>query len=157
MAAFLVGKWQLYVCISSQKRPPNQAQMDPWPSGGYCFQINHFVFGREWPSCFFSGWRVVFVLISNCTDCPLFGKFAADACCEVGIALIVSSSRNKKVWIIQNDTSSSDLRSRGVKHLPTRPEGNFVIFSVHRDPVYKQSPKQIFGVSGTFCSTFYTD
>jgi hypothetical protein len=25
-------RWQLYVCISSQKRSPNQAQMDPWPS-----------------------------------------------------------------------------------------------------------------------------
>jgi hypothetical protein len=26
-------RWQLYVCISSQKRSPNQARMDPWPSG----------------------------------------------------------------------------------------------------------------------------
>ena len=57
-----------------------------------CFQINPLLFGREWFSCFLSGWRLVSVLISNCTDCPLFGKFAADACCGVGIALFVSSS-----------------------------------------------------------------
>jgi hypothetical protein len=26
-------RWQLHVCISSQKRSSNKAQMDPWPSG----------------------------------------------------------------------------------------------------------------------------
>ena len=150
-------RWQLHVCISSQKRPPNQARMDPWPSGRQYFEINHFVFGSEWSSCFFSGWRVASVFISNFTDCPLFGKFAADACCGVGIALIVGASRNKKVRIIQDGTSSSDLQSRCAKYLLPRPEGNFVIFSVQRDLIYKQRPEQIFGASGTFCSTDYTD
>ena len=49
---------------------------------------------REWSSCFFSGWRGVSVLISNSTDCPLFGKLAADACCGMGVA-----SKVRADWI----------------------------------------------------------
>ena len=32
MLLFSLESGNSYVCISSQKRPPNQARMDPWPS-----------------------------------------------------------------------------------------------------------------------------
>ena len=97
------------------------------------------------------------MLISNCTDCPLFGKFAADACCGVGIALFVSSSRNKKVRFIQDGTRSCIYAIPNWKPSNSRQLNIYSFFSVQRDPIYKQSPEQIFGASGTFCSTFYTN
>jgi hypothetical protein len=89
------------------------------------------------------------VLISNCTDCPLFGKFAADACCGVGIAKIVGCSRNKKIRITKDSTRSCICAFSNLKTSVPRLEDNFVIFSDHWDPIYKQSSKQIFGTSGT--------
>jgi hypothetical protein len=97
------------------------------------------------------------VLISNSTDCPLFGKFAADACCEVGIALIVSSSRIYYLRIIQDGTRSCIYAIPNWKPSNSRQLNIYSFFSVQKDPIYKQSPEQICGASGTFCSTFYTD
>ena len=54
--------------------------------------------------CSFSGPRVVSVLISNFTDCHLLGKFAADACCEMGITIIVRYCRFKYLRLIQHGT-----------------------------------------------------